>query len=518
MMKHKIILLMFVCVAIGLHGCGSAKIERSEDLIVVEQTDSVFGSHEENNYCRAFFDLDVPVDGPQALVDSVMVLINREVYDYCESCSHLDDTTVMYSLKEVYTDDGNHLLSHYMEKYEPLLKDSLWNMFHLTLKMEVQTESYVTYGLEHHHCGASCGSEKFYYTFDKRDGHQLKEIISHKNLVRFFEDYPEYATQEGSLWKFSPEANYDNSCYGLLDDHFSLIIIGWYNHYFSVDVPYGQIFSYLSPETQVLVERNEENEPMLPAYLFNKSHEVSMEVDTVNCALLGCVSVAGGELVDTLKFYDPAMEIHPSWVYSIDASNGSTVFLLIYSYGNLLYLDEAMTCMIDEDGLKPVNLFAIEDKRDSVVSCMWYDQPLEASEVFPFDSFDENRFGLHYDSFLKRLYSPILESHDPDSEFTNTSCLRYTGRFEVLQFNGKEFVSAGTDGAWWLNPNLRNYKRTVSNRITADGIEQIDLMPDSTYRRAIWIGAKTLDDLRKKPDEVKIGKNSDFNETDRVQL
>ena len=82
----------------------------------------------------------------------------------------------------------------------------------------------------------------------------------------------------------------------------------------------------------------------------------------------------------------------------------------------------------------------------------------------------------------------------------------------VLQFKDKEFVPTGTDGAWWLNPDLRNYKRTFNNKKTADGYEQTDLMPDGTYRRTIWKGAKTLDDLRKKPDEVKIGKNKDFKE------
>lgn len=42
----------------------------------------------------------------------------------------------------------------------------------------------------------------------------------------------------------------------------------------------------------------------------------------------------------------------------------------------------------------------------------------------------------------------------------------------------------------------------VSTKKTADGIEQIDLMPDGNLRRAFWKGAKTLDDLRKVPDEV----------------
>lgn len=53
--------------------------------------------------------------------------------------------------------------------------------------------------------------------------------------------------------------------------------------------------------------------------------------------------------------------------------------------------------------------------------------------------------------------------------------------------------------------------RTISNHRTTDGVEQIDLMPDGTYRRTFWKGAKTLDDLRKKPDEVKVSKQNDFN-------
>ena len=109
---------------------------------------------------------------------------------------------------------------------------------------------------------------------------------------------------------------------------------------------------------------------------------------------------------------------------------------------------------------------------------------------------------------LRSLYVPIMESHDPDSEFYSTNCLRYTGRFDVFRFNGTDFVYGGTDGAWWLNPDLRNYKRTISNRLTADGIEQIDLLPDGSYRTVVWKEAETLYDLRKKPDEVKYVKKS----------
>ncbi len=235
-----------------------------------------------------------------------------------------------------------------------------------------------------------------------------------------------------------------------------------------------------------------------------------MQVDTIHHALIGFINVAGEMLVDTLTHYEPEQEIYPKRVYSIAASDSSTVYLFIYSRGHLLYWDEALTCVIGEDGLKPVALFSIDGQRDSVISCMWYDQLVEASEGFPYDSLDEDRFGLHYNQYTKRLYAPILDSHDPDSEFANTSCMQYTGRYDILLFNGKEFEYTGTDGAWWLLPELRGYKRTVSNKRMDCGIEQIDLMFDGTFRRALWKGAKTLDDLQKKPDKINVSRKNNF--------
>lgn len=434
-------------VAIG-GGCQSSQKVRTPDLMVVEQTDTLFGDNEDNRHERAVFTVDVPVNGPEALEDSVLAFINQELYDACESCAHVDEDVVTFSKEDLFSDDAERLLSHYTEKYRPAIQDSLWKDFGLTIAMEAQTDKFVTYGLEFYHCGAGCSSQKFYYTFDKDDGHRIREIVSQDNLVRFFEDYPEYSTIEGDAWtgepewKFFPENGYDNPCFGLLDDHFSLVIEGQGSQYMLTRFPYSQIFSYLSPEAQSLVKQDSEEETMLPAYVPERSEDGQawMETDTIN----------------------------------------------------------------NDNYLQPVSLFQIENRMDSIVDCMWYDQLVAASDGFPYDEFDRYRFGIHYDRFTKRLYVPIMDSHDEGSEFANTNCLLYTGRFDVLQFKEKAFVYTGTDGAWWLNPDLRNYKRTVSNRITADGIEQIDLMPDNTYRHAVWKSAKTLDDLRKKPDEVTI--------------
>jgi len=512
-----LIVIGFVAVVTG---CGSAKMERSKDLVVVEQTDTVYGGNEDNGHEWASFTVDVPVNGPEVLADSIMAFVNKELYDACESNAHFDEKAISFSQDKVFTNDGERLLSHYMTKYKRPLQDSLWRVFGLTMKMEAQTEKYVTYGVEFYYCGASCSSEKHFYTFDKKDGHQVKEVISHDNLVRFFEDYPEYSTIGADPWsgepewRFYPEYEFHNSHYGLMDDLFFLSIDGVGNHYQLTGFPYSQIFSYLSPEVQALVEQEGEEEPMLPAYLpkYSEDGQVWMELDTLNLALISCLSAADTQYVDTLTRYETVMEVYPKRVHSIDGSDGSVLYLFIYSYGHLLHYDEALICTLDEHSMTPVPLFTIDGERDSVINCMWYDQLVEASEGFPFYELDENRFGIYYDSFTKRLYIPIMENHEKGSGYEN--CLRYTGRYDVLQFKGKEFVPVGTDGAWWLNADMRNYKRTISNKKTADGIEQIDLMPDNTYRRSVWKGAKTLDDLRKKPDEVMISNNKDFNETD----
>ena len=253
-------------IAIGLsavvQGCGNVQKNVQADLVVVEQIDSIQGCHEENNYSWASFNVDVPVSGPQNLVDSLMTLVNKEVYKMCEYCIEFVNSPeeyVAFSEKEMFTRDGKQLLSHYMEKYKPLIADSLWNTFNLELKMEAQTEKFVTYGWEFTHCGGSCGSEKCYYTFDKTDGHLVREIITHQNLVRFFEDHPEYKTLKEDPWtgmpgwEFSADYEFENSMYGLLGDHFTLVINEVVNHYLLQEIPYSEISSYLTPEAQALV-------------------------------------------------------------------------------------------------------------------------------------------------------------------------------------------------------------------------------------------------------------------------
>ena len=53
----------------------------TSDLVVIEQLDIIQGVHEDNDswenaYCTATFNVDMPVNGPQILVDSVMSFLN----------------------------------------------------------------------------------------------------------------------------------------------------------------------------------------------------------------------------------------------------------------------------------------------------------------------------------------------------------------------------------------------------------------------------------------------------------
>ena len=239
------------------------------------------------------------------------------------------------------------------------------------------------------------------------------------------------------------------------------------------------------------------------------SDDGKARMDTIDNSLVCSIETDNKVFVDTLISCEPEIGVYPKYVYSLKGKGGCTIYLFIYSKGHLFFYDEVAVFAVNRDGGVERREFIIKDEKDTTVGCMWWDQLVAASNGFPYDyedSPDEESFGIHFVSSLRSLYIPIMDQHDPGSEFANTSCLQYTGRFDVFRFNGTDFWYDDTDGAWWLYPDLRNYKRTVSNKKSADGIEQIDLMPDGTYRRTFWKGAKSLDDLRKKPDEVKNSK------------
>ena len=230
-------------------------------------------------------------------------------------------------------------------------------------------------------------------------------------------------------------------------------------------------------------------------------------MDTINNSIVCRIETTNKIFVDTLISGKPGINVYPKCIYSFAGKGGSTIYLFVYSMGHLFFYDEVAAYAVKKDGDVERREFIIKDDRVKKLGSKWWDQLVAASNGFPYDyedSPDEERFGIHCVLSLRSLYIPIMEHHDSGSEFANTNCLQYTGRFDVFRFNGTNFWYDDTDGAWWLDSDLRNYKRTVSNKKSADGIEQIDLMPDGTYRRAFWKEADSLDDLRKEPDEIEV--------------
>ena len=239
------------------------------------------------------------------------------------------------------------------------------------------------------------------------------------------------------------------------------------------------------------------------------SDDGKARMDTTNNSIVCRIETDNQVFVDTLISCEPGIGVYPKFAYSFKGKGGYTIYLFIYSKGHLFFYDEVAVFAVQNDGEVERRQFIIKNEKDTTVGCMWWDQLVAASNGFPYDyedSPDNERFGIHFVSSPRSLYIPIMDHHDSDAEFANTSCLEYTGRFDVFRFNGTGFWYDETDGAWWLYPDLRNYKRTISNRRTSERIKQIDLMPDGTYRQAIWKDADSLDDLCKKPDEVKISK------------
>ena len=55
-------------------------------------------------------------------------------------------------------------------------------------------------------------------------------------------------------WKFSPDHEFENTSFGLLDDRMSLVVTGVGNHYVLIDVPYDKVNTYLSSEAQALLK------------------------------------------------------------------------------------------------------------------------------------------------------------------------------------------------------------------------------------------------------------------------
>ncbi len=213
-------------------------------------------THLRENDSEMGISADIPVEGPQSLIDSVTVFFNEELYRYFDNGENIH---VPY--ERVFSTDLANLTNHYRKIYtafydENNLDVTEFNTHWLELNLAAQTETFVTYEVVWNFMGEGLEQARSWTTFVKKDGHRLKEVISTENMLRFFQDHPETRDSgvwENVQWKLAHDGVFWLDNVGLLTD--SLALQYFWNMGIFDDFFYDlrTIKPYLSKEAQELV-------------------------------------------------------------------------------------------------------------------------------------------------------------------------------------------------------------------------------------------------------------------------
>ena len=142
--------------------------------------------------------VDLPVQGPKVLVDSITQLFNEQLYSYF---SDEDDTRLPY--ESVFSTDTQHLLEHYREAFRPYFdEDSTYicefETHCLEMNMVAQTASYVTYEIVNVYFGEGLEEARSWVTFAKSDGHRVQDVITTESMIRFYQENPD--ERDNDVW------------------------------------------------------------------------------------------------------------------------------------------------------------------------------------------------------------------------------------------------------------------------------------------------------------------------------
>lgn len=225
------------------------EVKTFSDKIVFSNNppESEFGLH-----CELEAEVDLPIDGPKPLTDSVRQFVKGELYHMFDMGGDFfmveDDLHIPF--EKICKWDGENVVTDFISHYRPLYEKYATGAGtnSLTLKLVSQAETFVSYYEEKNNCAASCNHEYKYYTFRKTDGLLLEEMISDVNLRKFVKKYPQYENDEEYYVPFI----------GLSDRG---LLYGTYvatgasrggNH---IDtIPYHIVKPYLAEEVQALVQ------------------------------------------------------------------------------------------------------------------------------------------------------------------------------------------------------------------------------------------------------------------------
>ena len=209
--------------------------------------ESEFGLH-----CELEAEVDLLADGPMPLADSIGRFVTMELYNMFDMGGDffMVEDVLHIPFEEVCKWDGENIVTDFINHYRPLYEKYATGAGakSLTLKLVSQAETFFTYYEEINYCAGSCNHEYKYYTFRKKDGLLLEEMMSDVNLKKFVKKYPRYEN----------DGDYYVPFIGLSDQG---LLYGAYvetgasrgeNH---VDtIPYKVVRPFLSEEAQELVQ------------------------------------------------------------------------------------------------------------------------------------------------------------------------------------------------------------------------------------------------------------------------
>ena len=196
--------------------------------------------------------VDVPTEGQQVLVDSIMAYLNKTLYAFFES-----GEKEFLPFDSVCSSDSRQLLRHYQEAYQKFYVNDSTLSGHDFLEVVVaaQTDSYVTYEANWSFHGEGVETSQDWKTSRKSDGQSLEEVVCTENMIRFLEEHPDKRSED--VWadiqhKMKDSVEFADN-YGLLGDsvaHQHCYANGIFE---TVKYDLKAISPYLSKETKDLV-------------------------------------------------------------------------------------------------------------------------------------------------------------------------------------------------------------------------------------------------------------------------
>lgn len=250
--------LVGLMIVFPIIGCTSSKTEELKDVCMREGFIIVERQRADLAW-RVQVIMDIPIDfssrKTSPVRDSITSFLRREVHDLMTTLC--EDTTTF----DAHCDDWDDISSPYF-----VLEDAIQNTYSnkiedvggivVTFALIAQTESFITYGLESFHCGGSCGSELYCYTFSKKDGHRIRNIINWDDIQRFIKDHPKAKHPYGQ-WQLEADNDFMNVVplydMALLNDGLLMVNEDEVNHYNVGKIAYEDVLPYLSQEAQELV-------------------------------------------------------------------------------------------------------------------------------------------------------------------------------------------------------------------------------------------------------------------------